>query len=322
MVDYTVYLSKDPYYELSEFYYQIDDESSHPKLFEYSDFRYNGDKEGIYFFVHLLKNRLPLEIWYIIFEIKFKMEKIDYLKFLFSPDSIRKPTLIYKSDRNDNNFGKYFKDDTPIGKMCNDFNDIQVFSQFNINNKFVPYMLLLHFKQFIGKWYFYLSEIFNWRLHDISIKNSGGHPKDCFFKGNFKELDSFWNLFVTMNRKITNFWTNIIINDKFKGCKKHKQLAKIYIRDIVFFKEWYSISYLKSNTLEEPPKSEVFQDFHEYFYYFKDFIDSCKIKTQLDLLDFIENFDDSLHYWNKSWFEKEDPEDDFPLWTMIQEFCH
>ena len=78
----------------------------------------------------------------------------------------------------------------------------------------------------------------------------------------------------------------------------------------------------KGDSLEEPSDCKISQDFHNYFYYFKDFVNLCKIETQLDLLDFIENFDNSIHYWNKSWFEKENIEDDFPLWTMIQELCH
>jgi len=322
MVDYNIYLSKDPYCKLSEFYYQIGEESSQPKLFKYSDFRYKGDKEGIYFFVHLLKNRLPLEIWFIIFEIKFRMEKIDYIKFLFSPESIRKPTLIYQSNRKNNSFGKYYKDDTPYGKMSNQFNDIQIFSRYNEGYKFYPYPMLIHFKEFISKWYFYLRQIHEWRTHDVLAKRSGKSLETFFFKGNFKRLDVFRDLFITINRKIGDFFVDIVVNGKFKCCKKHKQLGKIYIRDIVFFQERYSTAYLKGDSLEEPSDCEIFQDFHNYFYYFKDFIDSCKIKTQLDLLDFIENFDESIHYWNKSWFEKEDPEDDFPLWTMIQELCH
>jgi hypothetical protein len=89
-----------------------------------------------------------------------------------------------------------------------------------------------------------------------------------------------------------------------------------------YFVEHYSEDCFKRDSLEEHPDCNRCISFHYYFYDFTEWVEYHKIEQQVDLISLMESLDPDEDYINPYWFDKDNPEDDFSLWTMIQEFCY
>jgi len=282
----------------------IGDRSMIPTIEEYSSF-YPG---GQYYF--LLKV-LPAEILYIIFEIKFMLEKIDYVKFYFSSYK-RGKTILHTSVDASNR--KYYKPDSLSGQMYNDFNDILLISPSGKKINFIR-----SFKQFVENWYYILHQYVLIYEHDCREVHKVRDSSELLFEGKFSTLISYNHLYSAIKGKIMNFYDEIIVRNVIQD-KKHRIICKILIRDMVEFRNSIEDKHcFWKDHIDSYNPCEKCRDFFEYFYDFKIWVKKIGIKEQIDLV-YLFDYGDKL-YMNPYWFEKEEEEDDFPLWTMIQEFC-
>lgn len=282
----------------------IGDRSMIPKIEEYSSFYPGGQ-------YHFLLKVLPAEILYIIFEMKFMLEKIDYTNFYFDSYK-RKKTILHISKEEDNM--KYYKPDNLTGLMYNDFNDILLNSISGNKLNFIR-----SFKQFIERWYYLLYQYLLIYKFDCKKVRTTTDTDQLIFKGNFTSLVSYNRLYGVINQKIMEFYDEIIVKNTIQD-KKNRVICKILIRDIIELKN--SIDEKQcfwTDYLDNFNHCELCSDFFEYFYDFEIWVKEVGIKDQIDLINFLEY--QNKFYINPFWFEKEEEEDDFPLWTMIQEFC-
>jgi len=203
MADYTIYLSQDPKYRLAEFFYVIGDETNNPKLVEYSDF----DQGGIYFFLRKCKPYIPIEIWYLIFEHKFVMEKDDYMKFLFDCHSLK------PSEYEDFNT---FYEPVNVGTLVNnDHDDTKILSQFPEGRDHIPYNTLLRFLKFISRWFIWLREISEWYFFDKKDYNKN----ITYFKENLDKAEQWKNVYFQIFGKINHFYSETVENQNHYCCK-------------------------------------------------------------------------------------------------------
>jgi hypothetical protein len=321
-MDYDLFLSSDPIYRLSEFFYRFGDETiiPSPKLVKYSDFL----QEGVYFFLQKCKPYLPLEIWYLIFEWKFIMEKKDYIEFLFHPNSFK--TLNHLHLHTSDNRDRYFIPRSPTALMHNDCNNVSIFSHSPEGRQHQYFNILLHFKKFISQWYIWLKLVATLSRYDLVTYSRENSYQNTYFGEKIQKskilLLSILNLFCGTENKIDNLYNTIIIDNRFNCCHKHNQLAKIFADDMKYFAEQYSEDCFEGHSLEEHPNCNKCISFHYYFYDFEEWIKYYKIEQQVDLISLVESLDPEEDYINPYWFQKDNPEDDFPLWTMFQEFCY
>ena len=293
--------------------YPVGDRDLVPKPLDYLDFNYGGK---YYFLLQLL----PKELWYIIFDMKYVIEKMEYITFYFTPN-YRDPELIcYVNDKKHGKI-KYFKPNTIWGRMHNDFSDILTCISNSNTRVERAFNMMFSFKEFVNRWYFFIKELVN-NYHEDKKLHIENHPmNELFFKGNYSGIYRFLNLYRIINGKIFEFEENIFnIEDEPKERNK-KVIAKILMYDI----KKYAFKYLyEYNGLMDEPIEEGWRlDFFQYYFDFPAWVRDCGIETQDDLVAFMDDFTgtENRYYYNPKWFEKDEDSDDFPLWVMIQEFC-
>lgn len=299
--------------ERNDIFYPIGEKDYIPKSFYYSDFNYNGK---YYFLLQLL----PKEIWYVIFEMKHAIEKMEYVTLYFSPEW-KAPELLYETEETKYGKLKYFKTNTIRGKMHNDFTD--VLSSANRADTQVQrfFNILITMKEFINKWYFYVKEMVNNHNDDrmLSVRNI---PVDeLFFRGKHVQLNGFVKLYHAINSKIYQFEEEVYNIKDIPEERNKKVIAKILLYDIKQYAFRYLFDY--NGPMDEPLEEDWRLDFFYYYFEFTEWVKDCGIESQEDLASFLEEFTgtENYYYYNPRWFEKDEDSDDFPLWVMIQEFC-
>ena len=304
--------------------YTVGDRDLVPKLFDYNEFNYNSK----YFF---LLDLLPKEIWYMIFEIKFAIEKMEYVTFYFTPEYTSPellhsvgtgPELLLHSMGETRDIKlKYFKPNTIWGRMYNDFTDI-LSSIRRADTKIVrSYNMMISLKEFINRWYFFVKEMRNNYYDDKKLHLENTPIKELFFKGNYEKVSRYISLYQAINSKIYEFEEVIFNLVDVPEERNKKMIAKILVYDI----QQYAFNFLYGYNvhLDEPIEEGWRSDFFEYYFEFLSWVKTCGIESQSDLVSFLEEYTETknYYYYNPKWFEKVEDSDDFPLWVMIQEFC-
>ncbi len=307
------YLIQDDYtMKKNSIFYPIGDSDLVPKPLNYDDFDYGGT-------YHFLLQLLPREVWYIIFEMKYVIEKMEYVTFYFTP-KYKNPVLLYKSNETEVGELKNFKGDTVWGRMYDDFTDVvSCISRTEARMEKV-YNTIFYFKEFINRWYFLLKELRN-NYYDDQRYHSEGCPADqLFYKGDYCGVYRFVKLYQTLNAKIYEFEASLFSMKDIPEERNKKVIAKILIYDV----KKYAFSYLYEyfGIMDEPIEQSWRFDFFEYYYNFSSWVKICGIESQEDLAVFMDYYKEGHdYYYNPKWFEKDEDSDDFPLWVMIQEFC-
>ena len=307
------YLIRDDYtMKKNSILYSVGDSDLIPEPMDYSDFDYGGK-------YHFLLQLLPKEVWYIIFEMKYVIEKMEYVTFYFTP-KYKDPVLLHKAGETEVGQLKYFKDDTIWGRICNDFTDIANAISKSKTRTEKAYNMMLSFKEFINRWYFFIKELRN-NYYDDKRCHVEGYPVDqLFYKGDYHGVYRFIKLYQVLNAKIYEFEASIFNIKDVPEERNKKVIAKILIYDI----KKYAFSYLYEyiGVMDEPIEQSWRFDFFEYYYNFSSWVKICGIETQEDLAVFMDCYTKgNNYYYNPKWFEKDEDSDDFPLWVMIQEFC-
>lgn len=293
--------------------YPIGDMDLVPKLFNYTDFSFGGN----YYF---LLNILPKEIWYIIFEIKYAIEKMEYVTFYFTPE-YKSPELLHSTGETRDVKLRYFKPNTIWGRMYNDFTDILSSITRTDTKIHRAYNMMISLKEFINRWYFFVKEMRNNYYDDKKLHLENTPIRELFFKGNYEKISRYINLYQAINSKIYEFEEVIFSLDDVPEERNKKMISKILMYDIKQYA--FKFLYEYNGQLDEPIEEGWRSDFFEYYYDFQTWVKTCGIETQEDLASFLEEYTDSenYYYYNPKWFEKDEDSDDFPLWVMIQEFC-
>ena len=293
--------------------YPIGDMDLVPKLFNYTDFSFGGN----YYF---LLNILPKEIWYIIFEIKYAIEKMEYVTFYFTPE-YKSPELLHSTGETRDVKLRYFKPNTIWGRMYNDFTDILSSITRTDTKIHRAYNMMISLKEFINRWYFFVKEMRNNYYDDKKLHLENTPIRELFFKGNYEKISRYINLYQAINSKIYEFEEVIFSLDDVPEERNKKMISKILMYDIKQYA--FKFLYEYNGQLDEPIEEGWRSDFFEYYYDFQTWVKTCGIETQEDLASFLEEYTDSenYYYYNPKWFEKDEDSDDFPLWVMIQELC-
>lgn len=308
------YLFGDDYsLKINRINYTIGDRDLVPKLFDYCDFNHSGK---YYFLLHLL----PKEIWYIIFEMKFAIEKMEYVTLYFTPE-YKTPELLHTSGETKDGRNKYFKPNTVWGRMYNDFVDVKnTVSRSNTKIQRALNMMT-SLKEFINRWYFYVKEMRNNYYDDLKLFKANVPIEQLFYKGNYEKISRYLSLYNTINSKIFNFEEVIFNLVDVPEERNKKVIAKILMYDIksYAFKFLYNYNGILDEHIEQGWRS----DFLHYYEEFGSWVKKCGIETQDDIVGFLEELgnDYEWYYYNPMWFEKDEDSDDFPLWVMIQELC-
>ena len=354
-----IFLTNRKDYFLSEIYYIVDDREYAPMLFKYTDFcpplseeciqsiedsRKLEEYQNVGRYCFLLQHfPLPKELWYLIFEWKFYLEKIDYVNFYFSPETVNTETcLIHKTYQYDQHGTFYFKDDSVVGRIRNDFADISSVGnekKYFTRSPHYHYEKIINLKKFVTKWYLWLFQIKEISQRDYELQEFEDFPiEELYFRGNYRQTDGFVRLLTVIESKVSEFHRELIWDNQLKCCRYHCLMSKVIISDLLYFMNLYIYECLERVTykwsIEEPSKCSICRDFHLYYYFFDDWVSQNNLTKQEDLLKLKEN-EDLIHprfdvngdlceedngegkYFNKYWFEKDD-DGDFILWKMIQ----
>ena len=308
------YLLGDNYtLERNNIFYSIGDRDLVPKNFYYTDFSFGGK----YYF---LLNILPKEIWYMIFEIKFAIEKMEYVTFYFTPE-YKSPELLHSTGETRDGKLRYFKPNTIWGRMYNDFTDILSSIKRTDTRIDRSYNMMISLKEFINRWYFFVKEMRNNYYDDKKLHLENTPIRELFFKGNYEKISRYINLYQAINSKIYELEEDIFNLVDVPEERNKKMIAKILMYDIkqYAFKFLYEYNGQLDEIIEEGWRS----DFFEYYFDFPSWVKTCGIETQEDLASFLEEYTETknYYYYNPKWFEKDEDSDDFPLWAMIQELC-
>ena len=305
-----------------------------PKPVNLSYFNYGG----IYYPLTYL---LPKEIWHIIFEMKYIIEKMEYVTFYFSPE-YESPQLLHVSRKENGVALKYFKPNTVIGRLYNDFADVVNASTAGGTRIERSFNMISSFKEFVTKWYLFIKEMVHQLEIDRMLRETGRPEDELFFKGDDTKGKKFIKLFYTVRGKVEQFEEDIAYMVVSPTERNKLMLVKILIHDI----EQYMSEFLRDEMdgwigmnvwghgarditdkrdwkLDEPLAYNWEIDFFQYYSDFPSWVKTCGIESQEDLFSFMEECSDNQdnYYYNPKWFEKIEDSDDFPLWVMIQEFC-
>ena len=318
----------------NDIYYRIGDPELIPKYFNYSDFNYGK----IY---HPLTYLLPKEIWYIIFEMKYVIEKMDYVSFYFTPQ-YKPPVLLHISEGDINTKLKYFKPNTIVGMLYNDFSDVSN-STMNSETKIErAYNMVSSFKEFVNRWYLLVKEMVLQFNNDRILRRTDCPVDELFFKGDSNKGKNFVKLYHSINNKIQQFDEEIYLLEDVSEERNKLLIAKILIHDISQYVDKFlfdeAFDWIEMGIegglglynpekriwkLDEPIYGGWESDFYQYYFDFPSWVKTCGIESQTDLVTFMEEYSEreDCYYYNPRWFEKMEDSDDFPLWVMIQEFC-
>jgi len=237
--------------------------------------------------LYFLSKILPLEVWYIIYEWKFWLEKVDYVMTYFGPsvvDNIRKSkegrwvlspsipslaTTLYQEVKSLLHM---------TGEPCRGFNILQ------------------RFKWFLVKWYPVLETLE--RIHDRDGHFETDSYRELFNKQDTERLSAYKILSKMIREKVEQFYIEIVENGSVNCCQNHAVVAKIMIHDMRRYLDFQDSIFEPLRWYIDDPYDA---DFQEYFENFEMWHLRCWFQEPLDVLDLVTG--DQRDYVNPFWFQ-------------------
>lgn len=273
--------------------------SGAPWLEPYSSFYPGGP-------LHFLATILPLEVWYIIFEWKFWLEKIDYVLDHFGPRIIENIRL--------NDRGKWVYNGVKPSLAANLLREMKTI-QSEPGTPCGGFQTVSRLKQYVIKWFPVIQTISDIHRDDGEIICSRWYTDPIeyiriFEQSELVKLTGYINLYRAMYDKVRELRLQILYNNRVNCCPRHSVMAKIIIHDILHF------MYIQQ-TYGEP----LWPDHHgsvvdsAFTTYFENFETWCYVKRFEDPLDILDIVSEGFHY-NPYWFHDVDGQP--ALWRMVQ----
>ena len=328
---------RDPAHSLKPLYLPIDPENE-PKLYRKQDFdppvfvkTTKGIEkvrpEGKFYF--LLKF-LPLELWYIIMEFKFVIEKYDFLDSVFYEQlevescafpnlPIERKTEILEKEKEFKTLFEFFDKETlngryfPSGSIMDRIQyDIDTFENFErkMTNKSknigdTMFDLVLYTVKLFKKWFFILerSDV----LMDSFLRRN--YNKDLlsnYLNSTMSKIDELYAVSTSVATAYNYFSTPIITNSI-----TNKKMCSLILQDLKYFVYNFNIC---CTYFDSPPDCETCYDYGIYFYKHKEW--GHGLTAEIARNDLSEA--DDYHYYNRHWLEK-DENDEYLIMVLERE---
>lgn len=331
-------LEKLPSCRLKPLYCPVDPENE-PKLYRKQDFNHPivikntaGEiekvrEEGKWFF---LLQFLPLELWFIIMEFKFVMEKYEFLESIFydklEVESCAFPNLpierkleilerekefkpLFRFFDQETLNGRYFPSGSIMDRIQQDMDKFEILERkMSIRLKNVGDTMLdlvLYTVKLLKKWFFVLdrSDV----LMDSFLRRN--YNKDLlsnYFNHIIQKIDTMYTI-TTIDAPVPEYFSIPVATNFIKN----KKICSLILHDLKYLIYNFSIccTYFDSH-----PDCDSCYDFKIYFYEHNYW--SHGLTTEIAESALSEK--DDYHYYNKYWMEK-DENDEYLVMVLIRE---
>jgi hypothetical protein len=259
-----------------------------PSLEPYSAFYPGGP-------LYFLSRILPLEIWYIIFEWKFWLEKVDYVMTHFGPSVIEGIRM--------NESGKWvFKPMIP-SLVSTLHQDVRSLASTCAEECRTP-GTLDNLKWFLIRWYpiiVTLENIYNSGGQWLSF--DGSYYMELFSEQETGKLYAYKNFCSAIRRKVDDFYSEITGSG-------HCLISRIRIHDL---RHYLDVEARDIDPLWVDRQEPYDKDFEEYFVDFDGWHERFQWEDPLDVLELVT--ENPIFYVNPFWFEDVDGQP--AIWRMI-----
>lgn len=259
---------------------------------------------------HFLATILPLEVWYIIFEWKFWLEKVDYVLDHFGPRIIENIRL--------NARGRWVYNGVKPSLAANLLREMKTI-QSEPGTPCGGFQTVSRLKQYIINWFPVVRTISDIHRNDgqmfcLEGFEHSGKILRLFEQSELIKLSGYISLYRAMYDKVRELRLKILYNNHINCCPRHSVMAKIIIYDTLHFMD---IQQFYGDPLH-PDHQGSYDDylFTMYFQNFEEWCQEADFQDPLDILDIIpEEYD--AWYYNPYWFHDVDGQP--ALWRMVQE---
>ena len=338
LVDVECLLEKSPPYRLKQLYLPVDPENE-PKLYKKQDFnrpflvktsdgKVEKIKEGKW---HFLLKYLPQEIWYIILEFKFEMEKYDFLESVFY-DQLEEESCAFRNLSQERKLQIIEKEKVfvslPYYRSKGESFNSRYYSQGSIMDRFQYDMDMFDYLE--SRFLYKITNIGNSML-DVAIQAikimkkwffmmdraevlMSSYPKRnynkeslVYFMGRFtRKIDEMYC--VTRSVDHITYYFNVYAD---ADSIDNKKMCRLMLHDFKYVIYRFNIC---CTYFDSPPICHSCRDFKEYFYEFEEWSKGLTPEIAEKTL----SKKDDHHYFNPHWMEK-DENDEYLIMVLKRE---
>ena len=337
LVDIECLLEKLQPYRLKPLYLPVDPENE-PKLYKKEDFNppvfvkttkgiEKVRQEGNLYF--LLKF-LPIELWFNILEIKFEMEKYEFLESVFynqleeescafiNLSQERRLQIIerekvfmslpyYRKSKDESFNSRYYSQGSILDRFQYDMNMFDYLESrfFYINNIGDLMDIVIQSIKIMKKWFFMMdrAEV----LMSSFLKRNYNKDLLVYFIGRFtRKIDEMYSL--TKSTDNVDYYFNF---PRQIDSINNKKLCRLMLHDFKYIIYRFNVC---CTYFDSPPDCYSCCDFKEYFYEFEDWSKGLTPEMAEKAL----SKKDDHHYFNPHWMEK-DENDEYLIMVLKRE---